>query len=57
MDRVTAIATFVRCVERGRFSVGDHELHMAQPTVSKLIASFEKHLGENYSAVPLTTWR
>lgn len=45
MDRVAAMTAFVRCVERGSFSAVARELRMAQPTVSKVIASLEKHLG------------
>jgi DNA-binding transcriptional LysR family regulator len=45
MDRLTAMAAFVRCVERGSFSSVARELRMTQPTVSKLIASLERHLG------------
>lgn len=45
MDRVTAMSAFVRCVERGSFSAVAREMNMAQPTVSKLIASLERHLG------------
>jgi len=45
MDRLTAMSAFVRCVERGSFSSVARELRMAQPTVSKLIASLERHLG------------
>src|SRR5215471_11314878 len=45
MDRLTAMAAFVRCVERGSFSSVGREMRMTQPTVSKLIASLERHLG------------
>ena len=45
MDRLTAMAAFVRCVERGSFSAVGREMHLTQPTVSKLIASLERHLG------------
>lgn len=45
MDRLTAMATFIRCVERGSFSAVGREMRMTQPTVSKLIASLERHLG------------
>lgn len=45
MDRLAAMAAFVRCVERGSFSSVARELHMTQPTVSKLIAALEKRLG------------
>jgi DNA-binding transcriptional LysR family regulator len=45
MDRLMAMSAFVRCVERGSFSAVGREMHMTQPTVSKLIASLERHLG------------
>ena len=45
MDRLTAMTAFVRCVERGSFSAVGREMHLTQPTVSKLIASLERHLG------------
>jgi DNA-binding transcriptional LysR family regulator len=45
MDRLTAMAAFIRCVERGSFSAVGRELQVTQPTVSKLIASLERHLG------------
>ena len=46
MDRLTAMAAFVRCVERGSFSAVGREMRMTQPTVSKLIASLERYLGD-----------
>ncbi|HEY1326761.1 MAG TPA: LysR substrate-binding domain-containing protein [Casimicrobiaceae bacterium] len=45
MDRLTAMAAFVRCVERSSFSAVAREMRIAQPTVSKLIASLEDALG------------
>jgi DNA-binding transcriptional LysR family regulator len=36
---------FIRCVERGSFSAVARELETTQPTISKLIASLERHLG------------
>ena len=45
MDRLTSMATFVRCVERSSFSAVAREMRLTQPTVSKLIASLERHLG------------
>jgi DNA-binding transcriptional LysR family regulator len=45
MDRVRAMTAFVRCVERGSFSSVAREMKIAQPTVSKLVASLERHLG------------
>jgi DNA-binding transcriptional LysR family regulator len=44
MDRLTAMAAFVRCVERGSFSAVAREMNMTQPTVSKLIAALERRL-------------
>ena len=45
MDRLRAMTAFVRCVERGSFSAVAREMNIAQPTVSKLVASLERHLG------------
>jgi DNA-binding transcriptional LysR family regulator len=45
MDRLSAMAVFVRCVERGSFSAVGREMHMSQPTVSKQVAALEEHLG------------
>ena len=45
MDRLTAMAAFVRCVERKSFSAVAREMRTTQPTISKLIASLEKGLG------------
>lgn len=45
MDRLTAMAAFVRCVERGSFSAVSREMGITQPTISKLVASLERHLG------------
>jgi DNA-binding transcriptional LysR family regulator len=45
MDRLNAMTAFIRCVERGSFSAVARELDTTQPTVSKLIASLERHLG------------
>ena len=45
MDRLNAMAAFLRCVERGSFSAAARELGTTQPTVSKLIAALERHLG------------
>ena len=45
MDRLTAMAVFVRCVERSSFSAVAREMRITQPTVSKLIAALEKALG------------
>jgi DNA-binding transcriptional LysR family regulator len=45
MDRLDAIRTFVRVVESRSFSAVARESGVGQPTVSKQIASLEKHLG------------
>jgi DNA-binding transcriptional LysR family regulator len=45
VDRLTAMAAFVRCVERNSFSAVAREMRITQPTVSKLIASLEDSLG------------
>jgi DNA-binding transcriptional LysR family regulator len=45
VDRLSAMAAFVRCAERGSFSAVARELRVTQPTVSKLIAALERHLG------------
>jgi DNA-binding transcriptional LysR family regulator len=39
------MTTFVRCVERSTFSAVAREMRIAQPTVSKVIASLESKLG------------
>src|SRR5262245_61203845 len=45
MDRLAAMATFVRVVERGSFSAVARELGMTQPNVSKQIKALEAKLG------------
>jgi DNA-binding transcriptional LysR family regulator len=45
MDRLMAMTTFARCVERRSFSAVGREMSLTQSTVSKLIASLERHLG------------
>lgn len=45
MDRLTAIATFVRVAEAGSFSAVARERRIAQPAISKQIAALERHLG------------
>jgi len=45
MDRLRAIAAFVRAVELGGLSAAARELRTTQPTVSKLVAGLERHLG------------
>lgn len=45
MDRLTAMAVFVRVVERGSFSAVARELGQSQPNVSKQIRALEAQLG------------
>ncbi|HYP83630.1 LysR family transcriptional regulator [Variovorax sp.] len=45
MDRLRAIAAFVRAVELGGLSAAARELRTTQPTVSKLVAGLERDLG------------
>jgi len=45
MDRLSAMATFVRVVERGSFSAVARELGTTQPNVSKQIKALEAKLG------------
>ena len=45
MDRIKAMATFVRAVELGSLSAAARELHTTQPTVSKLVAALEHSVG------------
>jgi DNA-binding transcriptional LysR family regulator len=45
MDRLQAMAMFVRVVERASFSAVARELGLSQPTVSKQIAALEAKLG------------
>ncbi|MGR9580190.1 LysR family transcriptional regulator [Pandoraea sputorum] len=45
MDRLRAIAAFVRAVDLGGLSAAARELHTTQPTVSKLVAALEHQLG------------
>jgi len=45
MDRIDAIALFVRVVESGSFSATARELSVGQPAVSKQIAALEARLG------------
>jgi len=44
MDRIVAMQLFRRVVETGSFSAVSREMQLAQPTVSKQIASLEKYL-------------
>jgi len=45
MNQLKAMQVFVRCVERGSFSSVAAEFSTTQPSISKLIASLEAHLG------------
>jgi len=44
MDRLTAMAVFVRIVETGSFSAVARDLGMTQPTVSKQLSALERQL-------------
>lgn len=45
MDSLAAMRVFVRVVETGSFSAVAREIHTTQPTVSRLVAQLEEHLG------------
>src|SRR5258708_7264504 len=45
MDRVQAVATFVRVGENGSFSGAARQLNVGQPAVSKTVAQLEDRLG------------
>ncbi|MFT9448264.1 helix-turn-helix domain-containing protein [Gluconobacter japonicus] len=45
MDRFQAMTVFARVVEAGSFSGAARLLNMGQPSVSKIIAQLEVHLG------------
>ena len=45
MDRLAAMATFVRVVETGSFSAAARGLSVGQPAVSKTVAQLESRLG------------
>lgn len=45
MDRLTAMAAFLRVVDAGSFSGAAQQLHVGQPAISKLIAQLEERLG------------
>lgn len=45
MDRLTAIATFVRVAEAGSFSAVAREQRASQSAISKQVAALERHLG------------
>lgn len=45
MDKLNAMAVFVRVVERGSFSAVARELQTSQPTISKVLRALETELG------------
>jgi len=45
VDKLNAMAIFVRVVERGSFSAVARELHTSQPTISKVLRALEIDLG------------
>ena len=45
MDRIQAIRLFIRVVDLGSFSKAAAELHIGQPSATKLVAQLEKGLG------------
>jgi DNA-binding transcriptional LysR family regulator len=45
MDRLAAMAAFVRVVETGSFSAAARDLGLGQPAVSKIVAALEASLG------------
>lgn len=45
MDKLNAMAIFVRVVERGSFSAVARELQTTQPTISKVLRALEIQLG------------
>ena len=45
MDRLAAMAAFVRVVDAGSFSGAAKQLRIGQPAVSKTIAQLEDRLG------------
>lgn len=45
MDKLNAMAIFVRVVERGNFSAVARELRTSQPTISKILKALEAELG------------
>lgn len=45
MDKLSAMAIFVRVIERGSFSAVAREVHTTQPTISKVLGSLEAELG------------
>ncbi len=45
VDKLNAMAIFVRVVERGSFSAVARELQTSQPTISKVLQALEARLG------------
>ncbi|PPA04592.1 LysR family transcriptional regulator, partial [Pseudomonas sp. MWU12-2312b] len=45
MDKLNAMAIFVRVVERGSFSAVAREMQTSQPTISKVLRALETELG------------
>lgn len=45
VDKLNAMAIFVRVVERGSFSAVARELQTSQPTISKVLRALETELG------------
>lgn len=45
MDKLNAMAIFVRVIERGSFSAVARELQTTQPTISKVLRALENELG------------
>ncbi len=45
MDVLTAMKTFVRVAETGSFSAAARQIGIGQPSVSKIVAQLEEHLG------------
>jgi len=45
MNRFTTMEAFVRVIEAGSFSSAARQLHVGQPSVSKMIAQLEERLG------------
>lgn len=45
MDKLNAMAIFVRVIERGSFSAVAREMQTTQPTISKVLRALEKELG------------
>lgn len=57
MDRLGVMEVFVLAVETGSFSAVARRLGMGQPTVSRLIAQLEAHLGSRLLLRSTGGWR